>query len=289
MTSTTTPLAGHDVARIGYGAMQLTHGGRVRPDDAVAVLRLAVASGVNHFDTAYFYGAGTCNDLIRQALAPYPENVVVATKVGAADTTEGGLVPAQRPAELREQVEANLASLGVERLDLVYLRRLDHAPGIIAEGEQKVDMDDQLAELAALREAGKIGSIALSNVDAIQLRQALSVGIEAVQNAYNMLDRATEPVLDICRDHAIAWIPYFPLGSAFPGVPKVTENDTVVAVADELGVTASQVGLAWLLANYERTVLIPGTTRPAHLAENLAALDVELGAGAMERLAPLGS
>lgn len=289
MTSTTTPLAGHNVARIGYGAMQLTHGRRVRPDDAVAVLRLAAASGVNHFDTAYFYGAGTCNDLIRQALAPYPENVVVATKVGATETTQGGLVPAQRPAELREQVEANLASLGAERLDLVYLRRLDHAPGIIAEGEQKVDMDDQLAELAALREAGKIGSIALSNVDTIQLCQALPVGIEAVQNAYNMLDRATEPVLDICRDYAITWIPYFPLGSAFPGVPKVTENDTVVAVADELGVTASQVGLAWLLANYERTVVIPGTTRPAHLAENFAALDVELGADAMERLAALRS
>ena len=287
MTATspaTVPLAGRDVARVGYGAMQLTHGGHVAPADAEAVLRLAAASGVNHVDTAWFYGAGACNALIRAALAPYPESLVVATKLGADNNADGGLVAAQRPDELRRQVEANLDSLGVERLDLAYLRRLDFAPGIIAEGEQKVDLDDQLAELTALREAGKIGSIALSNVDAAQLRQSLPAGIEAVQNAYNLLDRATEPVLEACREHDVAWIPYIPLGSSFPGYRTVTEDSTVMALARELGVTAAQVGLAWLLAHYERTLLIPGTANPEHLAENLAAADFELGPDALARL-----
>lgn len=289
MTLTSAPLAGRDVARVGYGAMQLTHGGRVAPEAAVAVLRLAAGSGVNHIDTAGFYGAGACNALIRKALAPYPESLIVATKLGADNTADGGLVPAQRPEELRRQVEANLASLGVDRLDLVYLRRLDFAPGIIAEGEQKVDIDDQLTELAALRDAGKIHSIALSNVDADQLRHALPIGIEAVQNAYNLLDRATEPVLDACRRHGIAWIPYFPLGSAFPGRRRVTEDATVLAVARALGATASQVGMAWLLAQYQRTLLIPGTANAAHLAENLAAAEVELGPDTMARLDALTS
>ncbi len=283
-SATAVPLAGRDVARIGYGAMQLTHGGHVAPETAVAVLRQAAASGVNHVDTAYFYGAGACNAFIREALAPYPEDLVVATKVGAANTPDGGLVPAQRPEELRRQVEANLASLGVERLDMVYLRRLDFAPGIIAEGQQKADLDDQLAELATLRQAGKIGSIALSNVDAGQLRHALAAGIEAVQNAYNLLDRATEPVLEACREHGVAWIPYIPLGSSLPGRPQVTRDATVLAVARELGVTAPQVALAWLLARYERTLLIPGTASPGHLAENMAAANVELGPDAMARL-----
>jgi pyridoxine 4-dehydrogenase len=291
MTPTSTPtvaLAGRDVARVGYGAMQLTHGGHVAPETAVAVLRLAADSGANHIDTAWFYGAGACNALIREALAPYPENLVVATKVGADNTADGGLVPAQHPRQLRRQVEANLTSLAVDRLDVVYLRRLDFAPGILAEGDQKVDIDDQLAELAALREAGKIGSIALSNVDADQLLHALPLGIEAVQNAYNLLDRETEPVLEACREHGIAWIPYIPLGSAFPGHRKVTEDATVLAVARELGATASQIGLAWLLAHYERTLLIPGTANPEHLGENLAAAGVELGPDAMARLDALG-
>jgi pyridoxine 4-dehydrogenase len=284
MTPATARLAGRDVARVGYGAMQLTHGGHVPPQSAVAVLRLAADRGVNHFDTAFFYGAGACNELIRQALAPYPDSLVVATKVGAQLTADGALVPAQRPDELRQQVEANLATLGVERLSLVYLRRLDFPPGIIATGEQKVDIDDQLAELSALRTEGKIHAIALSNVDADQLRRALPVGIEAVQNAYNLLDRATEPVLEACREYGVAWIPYIPLGSAFPGYRKVTEDATVLAVARELRVTAAQVGLAWLLAHYERTMLIPGTADPQHLAQNLAAADVRLGPHAMKRL-----
>jgi hypothetical protein len=160
---------------------------------------------------------------------------------------------------------------------VVNLRRVDAPPGLIAEGEQRVDLDDQLAELTALRDAGKIGGIGLSNVSADQLRQALPAGIACVQNSYSLLDRAAEPVLDVCRERGIAWVPFFPLGSAgFADLPRVTDNPAVLAVAAELGVTPAQVGLAWQLTHYDRTLLIPGTANPAHLAENLAVGAVEL-------------
>jgi hypothetical protein len=215
------------------------------------------------------------------------------TKVGAvwdAAAKPFPLVPAQRPAELRAQVEANLASLGAEQVSVVNLRRLDAPPGIIAEGEQRVDLDDQLAELSALRDEGKIGGIGLSNVSADQLRQALPAGIMCVQNSYSVLDRTAEPVLDQCREHGIAWVPFFPLGSAgFASLPKVTDDPTVTAVAAELGVTPAQAGLAWQLAHYENTLLIPGTANPAHLAENLAVGAVKLpesSLAALDKLAP---
>jgi pyridoxine 4-dehydrogenase len=273
----TVELAGRPVARIGFGVMQLERSGADK-DAALAILRQAVGAGVNHLDTAQFYGA--CNELIRAALAPYDDDLVLATKVGAAwdaDAKPLPLIPAQRPAELRAQVEANLASLGTERLGVVNLRRLDARPGIIAEGEQRVDLDDQLAELSALRDVGKIGGIGLSNVSAGQLRQALPAGIACVQNSYSALDRTAEPVLDLCREHGIAWVPFFPLGSAgFANTLRVTDDPTVAAIAAELGATPAQVGLAWQLAHYDHMLLIPGTANPAHLAENLAAGDIEL-------------
>jgi hypothetical protein len=273
----TAALAGRPVARIGFGVMQLERAAAGQ-DAALAILRQAVDAGVNHLDTAQFYGA--CNRLIREALWPYAADLVLVTKVGAvrdAAARPVPLVPAQRPAELRAQVEANLASLGAERLSVVNLRRLDAPPGIIAEGEQRVDLDDQLAELTALRDEGKIGGIGLSNVSAAQLRQALPAGIACVQNSYSVLQRTAEPVLDQCRAHGVAWVPFFPLGSAgFAGLPRVTGDPTVTAVATELGVTPAQVGLAWQLAHYGQALLIPGTANAAHLAENLAAGAVEL-------------
>ena len=273
----TVELAGMPVARIGFGVMQLERSA-LDKDAALAILRQAADAGVNHLDTAQFYGA--CNELIRDALAPYDAGLVLVSKVGAArdpDAKPLPLVPAQRPAELRAQVEANLASLGTDRLSVVNLRRLDAPPGIIAAGEQRVDLDDQLAELSALRDEGKIGGIGLSNVSAGQLRQALPAGIACVQNLYSALDRTAEPVLDLCREHDIAWVPFFPLGSAgFASTLRVTDDPTVAAIAAELGVTPAQVGLAWQLAHYDRTLLIPGTANPAHLAENLAAGDVKL-------------
>jgi len=272
----TAELAGRPVARIGFGVMQLERSALDR-DAAVAILRQAAGAGVNHLDTAQFYGE--CNALIREALAPYDDALVLVTKVGAVwdDAAKPvPLVPAQRPAELRAQVEANLASLGTEQLSVVNLRRLDAPPGIIAAGEQRVGLDDQLAALTALRDEGKIGGIGLSNVSAGQLRQARPAGIACVQNSYSVLDRTAEPVLDLCREHSVAWVPFFPLGSAFASLPKVTDHPTVIAVGAELGATPAQVGLAWQLAHYGKTLLIPGTANPAHLAENLAVGDIKL-------------
>jgi len=292
--TTTTPkapggnatLAGRRVARIGYGAMQLGgwHG-RSGPDAerAVEVLRTLVAEGVNHIDTAQFYGAGRSNELIRQALTPYPDDLVLVSKVGATHR-ESGFAAAQRPEQLRADVEANLAALGVERLDVINLRRLDAPPGIVAEGDQIVDIDSQLAELIALRDEGKIAGIGLSQVDADQLRHARPAGIECVQNAYSLLDRASQPVLDVCREHDIAWVPYFPLGSALPNLPKVTDHPAVIEIAASLESTPAQVGLAWLLATYRHTLLIPGTSDPAHLRQNIAAGDVHLDVAAIATL-----
>jgi aryl-alcohol dehydrogenase-like predicted oxidoreductase len=280
-------LGGREVARVGFGAMQLE--GATSELDATAVLRRAVGAGVNHIDTAQFYGAGACNDRIRAALLPYSDDLVLVSKVGADNGPDGRLIPAQRPGELRRQVEANLAALGVERLAAVNLRRLDAPPGLVSEGDQRVDLDSQLAELSSLRDAGKIDGIGLSSVDADTLRAALPAGIVCVQNAYSVLDRSAEPVLDVCREHGIAWVPFFPLGSAFPGLPKATDDPTVCGIAAELGVTPAQVALAWLLAHHEGTLLIPGTSNPAHLDENIGAGDVELPAPAVKALDALGT
>ena len=285
-------LGGRRVARIGFGAMQLTEspGRTVGRPDAVAILRSAVEQGVNHIDTAEFYGtiAANTNDLIRAALHPYPETLALATKVGAERDASGALVPAQQPKELRASVEANLARLGAERLALVNLRRADAAPGIVAEGDQRVDIDSQLAELVALRDEGKIEGIGLSAVTADQLRKALPAGIVCVQNMYSLVDRAGESVLEVCREHGVAWAPFFPLGSAFPGFPKVVDQPAVQAAAAALGATPAQIGLAWLLAHYEGTLLIPGTTNPDHLAENIAAGDVRLDPDTLASLDRIG-
>lgn len=279
-------LAGRSVARVGYGAMQLRAEGS--DDEPVAVLRRAVELGVDHLDTAQFYGDGVVNRRIRTALAPYPEHLVVVSKVGATPDPGGPteLRLAQRPEELRAQVEDNLRSLGVERLDVVNLRRADAAPGLVAEGDQVVDLDDQLATMTALRDEGKLGAIGLSHVSAEQLRHALPVGIVCVQNAYSLVDRTGEPVLDLCREHGIAWVPYFPLGGGWPGLPQVTDQPAVVDAAARLGVSPAQVGLAWLLAHAPQTLLIPGTRSVGHLEENLAAGDVALDA---ETMATLGA
>jgi pyridoxine 4-dehydrogenase len=277
-------LAGRSVARIGYGAMQLREPG---PDDEpVAVLRRAVELGVDHLDTAQFYGDGVVNRRIRTALAPYPEHLVLVSKVGATPNPGGEieLRLAQRPEDLRAQVEDNLRTLRVDRIDVVNLRRADTAPGLIAEGDQVVDLDDQLATMTALRDEGKIGAIGLSHVSADQLRHALPVGIVCVQNAYSLVDRTSEPVLDLCREHGIAWAPYFPLGSAAPQIPSVTDDAAVIAVARRLGATPAQVGLAWLLDHAPNVLLIPGTGSVAHLEENVAAGDVVLDDAAREAL-----
>src|SRR6476646_3542619 len=245
-------LAGRPVARIGFGAMQLPGPGVLGPPRdrpaALALLRRAVELGVNHIDTAQYYGPDVANELIHAALHPYPEDLVLVTKVGADRDRRGRWISAQRPHELRAGVEATLRSLEVERIDVVNLRLLgaERDPGDRA---TQVDLDSQLAEMIALRAEGKIGAIGISSVDIEQLRQALPAGIACVQNSYNLLDRADEPLLNVCREHDVAWVPYFPLGSAFAGAAKVTEHRVVRSVAADQGATPAQVCLAWLLAH----------------------------------------
>jgi pyridoxine 4-dehydrogenase len=276
------PLAGRLVSRIGYGAMQLekpaSSGSPDQREMALEVLRRAVTLGINHIDTANFYGDRVVNTLIHAALWPYPDDLVIVTKLGAAHAKDSqpALVAAQRPEDLRAGVEADLQSLGVEQLDIVNLRRLDRPPGITASGDQIVALDDQLAELTALCDEGKIGAIGLSNVSAEQLQQALPAGIACVQNLYSLVDRNDETVLQLCREHDIAWVPYFPLGGAFPGRPKVVEQPAVIAAAAQLEVTAAHVGLAWLLAHAPNILLIPGTSNVDHLVANVASGSIEL-------------
>ncbi|GGY11077.1 aldo/keto reductase [Streptomyces minutiscleroticus] len=268
-------IAGRTVSRVGYGAMQLE---RLHADRgaAVALLRRAVELGVDHVDTAQFYGDGFVNGVIRDAFRP-EDGVVVVSKVGA-DPDPGGalpLRPAQRPEELRASVEDNLRSLGADRIPVVNLRRLDTGPGLRAEGDQLVDIDDQLAVMTALRDEGKIGAIGLSSVTLDGLRRALPAGIACVQNAYSLVSRDDEEMLRLCVEERIAWVPFFPLGGAFPGVPKVAEEPAVVAAARSLGRTPAQVGLAWLLHHAPNTLLIPGTADAGHLEANIAAGAIE--------------
>lgn len=272
-------LAGRAVARIGFGAGQLPRLCN-DPDAAVALVRRAVELGVNHLDTAQFYGDGFANEILRAALRA-DDDVLVATKVGA-EPNPGGPIPlrlAQRPEQLRAGVEANLRSLGVDRLDLVNLRRLDVGPGIRATGDQVVDLDDQLATMVALRDEGLIGAIGLSAVSRESLVRALPAGIVCVQNAYSLASRAYEGLLEVCLEHGLAWVPFYPLGGTFAMMPKVVEQPAVARAAERLGASPSEVGQAWLLAHAPNVLVISGTTSPAHLEQNLAvgslALDSE--------------
>lgn len=286
----TAMLAGRPVSRIGYGAMQLP-GPHVwgPPRDrkmAIAVLRKAMELGVNHIDTAQFYGPDVANELIREALYPYPENLVLVSKVGAERDKKGGWIPTQYPKQLRKGVEDNLRSLKVNQLDVVNLRKMDTLPdGSPLPAESLANFEDQLAEMIALREEGKIRGIGVSNISLEQLQQALPAGIACVQNEYSLLNRDGEKMLDLCLENDIAWVPYFPLGSAgIPGIKSVTQHPVVTDLASTLKATPAQIGLAWLLAHAPNILLIPGTSNPEHLAENMAARDVVLDEAAMHVL-----
>jgi pyridoxine 4-dehydrogenase len=278
-----------NVSRVGYGAMQLR---RLRDDRdaAVALLRRAAELGVDHVDTAYFYGDGLVNELIRDAFRP-EDGVVVVSKVGA-EPNPGGRIElrlAQRPEQLRASVEDNLRSLGTDQVPVVNLRRTDSGPGLRATGDQLVDLDDQLAVMTALRDEGKIGAIGLSSVSLDVLRRAVPVGIVCVQNAYSLVSREDEDMLEFCAAEGIAWVPYFPLGGAYPGLPKVTDEPVVRAVAQSLGRTPLQVGLAWLLHHAPNVLLIPGTADLAHLEANVAAGAITLDDAMLAELAAIPS
>ena len=270
-----------EVARIGYGAIQLRKY-EAEPEKAEVLLRRALELGVDHIDTAQFYGNGFANRMIHKVLPAESKDgngdgskngIVIASKVGA-DPELQGKIPvklAQRPEQLRASLEANLLSLGMERIPLVNLRRADVGPGLQAEGDQVVDIDDQMAEMIAMRSEGKIGSIGLSAVSLPTLQRVLPAGIACVQNAYSLLSREYEDLLSLCVEHAIAWVPFYPLGGTFPGWPKVTEQPKLIELATQLGITPTQLGLAWLLKHRPNILLIPGTGDIAHLEENLAA------------------
>lgn len=272
----TSLLGDKPINRIGFGAMQLAGPGVFGPprdpDAARAVLRRAVELGVDHIDTSQYYGPDTVNDLIRETLHPYPENLKLVTKVGARRDEAGGWLPALAPHELREGVEANLRSLRVERMDLVNLRLMSDAGGT------DVPLPEQLGELEDLRREGKLDLIGVSNVTREGVERALGlVDLGEVQNAYSILHRAHEDIVELCRAREIAFVPFFPLGSAFTGGPRILgEDPAIAAVARKHAATPSQVALAWLLARYDRMLLIPGTTSVVHLEENLASAEVEL-------------
>ncbi len=274
-------IGGRTVSRIGYGAMQVRHL-RDDRDAAISILRRAVELGVDHVDTAQFYGDGFVNGVIRDALRP-EDGVVIVSKIGA-DPNPGGdipLRPAQRPEQLRVSVEDNLTALGLDQIPVMNLRRLDTRPGLRAEGDQIVDVEDQLAVMIALRDEGKIGAIGLSGVTLDVLRRALPAGVVCVQNLYSLVTRGDEEMLRLCVDEEIAWMPFFPLGGAFSGVPKVADDPAVIATAESLGRTPSQIGLAWLLHHAPNVLLIPGTANPGHLEANIAAGTIALDDTAM--------
>ena len=277
MTNTHTSFLGDKpIRRIGFGAMQLAGPGVFGPprdpDAARAVLRRAIELGVDHIDTSQYYGPDVVNELIRDTLYPYPDGLKLVTKVGARRDDHGGWLPALAPDELRQGVEDNLRTLRVERMDLVNLRVLGER------GATAVPLPEQLGALEDMRAEGKLDLIGVSNVTLEGAQRALDlVDVGEVQNAYSVLDRTHEDIVEFCREREIAFVPFFPLGSAFTGGPqKLAADPAVSSVADKHGATPSQVALAWLLARYDRMLLIPGTTSVTHLEENLAAGDVEL-------------
>jgi len=287
----TSHLGDKPVNRIGFGAMQLAGPGVFGPPSdpgaALAVLRRAVELGVDHIDTSQYYGPDVVNELIGEALYPYPEDLKLVTKVGARRDDRGAWLPAQSPAELRSGVEDNLRTLRVERMDLVNLRLFD-------EHDTEGHLEEQLGELEDLRQEGKLDLIGISSATAETVGRALElVDIACVQNAYSVVNRREEDVLEQCEERGLAFVPFFPLGSAFAGGPTQLADDPAIAeVAARRQATPSQIALAWLLHRSERTLLIPGTSSVRHLEENMAAGEVELDEQDMRRLedaVPLGN
>ena len=276
------PLGPFSVSAIGFGAMRLTGPGVFGPpsdrDEALAVLREAVDSGVDHIDTAQFYGPDVVNELIREALYPYPENLILVSKVGARRDRQGRVLAAQEPAQLRQGIEENLQTLGIAALPVVNLR-------LIGDSEPDAFFDDQLAAMIAARDDGLITAIGLSNITPAHLLHALRVtDVACVQNEFHLANRVSEPVLDECTRRGIAFVPFASLGFGVPGPDAVLGRPGVVGEAARLGVTPAQVALAWALAVSPNMLLIPGTSSRRHLRENLMASSLNLDADAVRRL-----
>ena len=266
------------VTRMGYGAMQLAGPGVFGPpadrDAAVAVLREAVELGITHIDTSGYYGPRVTNQIIREALYPYPEDLRIVTKVGAKRDASGGWLEAQAPEQLRAQVEENLRDLGLDAMDVVNLRN----PG--QRGPQPGSIAGPFTVLAELRQEGLIRHLGLSNVTAGRVTEAQSIApVACVQNHYNLANRGDDDLIGSLAAQGIAYVPFFPLGGFNP-----LQSGTLDAVAERLGAARMTVALAWLLHRSPNILLIPGTSSVAHLRENVAAADLALPADALAEL-----
>jgi aryl-alcohol dehydrogenase-like predicted oxidoreductase len=276
------PLGRFSVARIGLGAIQLPGPGAFGPprdrDAAPAVLRRAVELGVNHIDTAQFYGPNVSNELIREALHPYPADLALVSKVGARRDDAGGWVPLAEPADFRADIEVNLRTLGVDQLAVVNLRLMDSD-----RPDQR--FDELLSVMIAARDEGLIGGIGLSKITRDHLLHAAErTEIVCVQNAFSLVNRSADPVLQECATRGIAFVPFFSLRSPFAPPDQVLGHQVVREVAERLGHTPAQIALAWTLNVAPNVVMIPGTSSVQHLEENLAVADIELDDETREQL-----
>lgn len=274
------------ISRMGYGAMQLAGPGVFGPprdhDEAIAVLRTAVELGVTHIDTSDFYGPVVTNELIREALHPYPAGLHIATKVGARRGDDASWIPAFTPAELVRQVHDNLDHLGLDVLDVVYLRVPMATPN---EGTTDDSIAEQFGALADLRSQGLIRHLALSGVSDAQVTEAQGIApVVAIQNFYNVAKRDDDPLVDRAARENIAYVPFFPLGGFSP-----VQSDELTKVAADLGASAQQVALAWLLRRSPTMALIPGTSSVAHLRENVRAAGITIPDEALTRLNGIGA
>ena len=275
--------AGRPVRRLGYGAMQLAGPGVFGPpkdhDAAIAVLREAVASGVNHIDTSDFYGPHITNQIIREALHPYQNDLVIVTKLGAVRGDDGAWLPAMEPEDLRRGVHDNLRNLGLDVLDVVNVRIMGniHSP---AEGS----IEKQVTALAELQREGLVRHIGLSNVTAAQIVEAQGIAtIVCVQNHYNLVHREDDTLVDELASQGIAYVPFFPLGGFTP-----IQSSVLSTVAQTIGTTPMQVALTWLLHRSPNILLIPGTSSLAHLRENLQAGQLNLSDAVLAELDAIG-
>ena len=271
------------VNRMGYGAMQLAGPGVFGPPKdraaALAVLREAVASGVDHIDTSDFYGPHITNQLIREALHPYPDDLVIVTKVGAVRGADASWNPAMAPADLTRAVHDNLRNLGVEALDVVNLRLMGRV-----HGPSEGSLEEPFTALAELKRQGLIRHLGLSNVTSAQVAEARGIAeVVCVQNLYNVVHRDDDALIDELKDMGVAYVPFFPLGGFTP-----LQSSTLSDVARDLGATPMQAALAWLLHRAPNILLIPGTSSLGHLRENLGAASLRLSDEALARLDSIG-
>src|SRR5215472_6297588 len=273
-------LGDRSVRRMGYGAMQLAGPGVFGPprnrQEAIAVLREAVASGVNHLDTSDFYGPHVTNELIREALHPYPDDLVIVTKVAARRGEDRSWLPAISPEELTKAVHDNLRNLRLDVLEVVNYRSIFGGPHGAAEGS----IEPQVSTMAELQRKGLVRHIGLSNVTAVQIKEAQRIArIVCVQNLFNLANHNDDALIDAMAREAIAYVPFFPLGGFSP-----LQSSTLSDVARRLDATPMQVALAWLLKRAPNVLLIPGTSSRAHLNENLAAAELNLPGDAIAKL-----